>query len=176
MSPFMKYHWRLPPHKYDIIYMEKLWSQLYLVCVVLNLWNCFFFFFPPDLSELASVIFPRDNVHPPALWVGNHCGKGDPFWLQQKKEKIDHNQSKYGKAEMKWKITSLVCRFDLPAYNGTGFLSALETSVGTSEPGYMCVKGQELCSSPSQHCTWPLPWRRYGRLFWFIGCIQEGTA
>lgn len=177
MSPFMKYHWRPPPHKYDIIYMEKVRSCFYLGCVVLNLWN--WFFFSPDVSGLLVVMFPGDNVCPMGGWSP---WLRWPIQLQQKKEKIDHNKSRHDKAEMKWKITSLVCGFDLPVYNGTGFPPTLGTPVDTSEIVYICfkdptsAKAPELCSLSSLHCTLPLPQRTYGRFFWFIRCIWELPA
>lgn len=71
-EPIHEISLKAPPPKYDIIYMEKVWSHFCLVCVVLNLWN--WFFFPPDVSGLVSVLFPRDNVCPPAPRAADHCG------------------------------------------------------------------------------------------------------
>lgn len=72
MSLFMKYHWRPPPHKYDIIYMEKMLSHFYLLDVVLNLWNCFL---PQDFGDLNST--PQRQHLSPTSWVGDHCGWHD---------------------------------------------------------------------------------------------------
>lgn len=58
---------------------------------------------------------------------------------------------------MKWKITSSVCGFDLSAYNGTGFPSALGMSVGTPETNYICVRTPEWRSSPTPHVLCPCP-------------------
>lgn len=172
MSPFMKYHRGPPPHKYDIIYMEKVWSHFCLMCV-LHLWTCFF----PKRKWACLSSLPQGQ----RPWSGDPRASGDRLQLGQKKEKIDGNKSQRSKAEMKWKITSLVCGFDLCAYNGTGFPSALGTSVGTCEMGSSWLQDPHECWGPSTTlpptpwCAVLLPQRRYCKPPWCVGCTGPSS-
>lgn len=144
MSQFMNYHWRAPPHKYDIIYMEKVLSYFfYLLDVVLNLWNSFS---SQDISGLVSVPFPPSVPHLMVRWLTWPTVAPAEEW------KKDHDKSEHDKAEMKWKTIHLFCGLDLPAYNSTSFLSSLRTSVCTAEIGYVCVRAAELHQLNSGLC------------------------